>query len=57
MRYARDAFEGLRLMDALMAVKRGEEGCAAGARSGGSRLAGRPWSRSGLTPRPPGVPM
>src|SRR5205807_1062694 len=26
VRYARDAFEGLRLMDALMAVKRGEEG-------------------------------
>ena len=25
VRYARDAFEGLRLMDALMAVKRGEE--------------------------------
>ena len=28
MRYARDAFEGLRLMDALMAVKRGEPGAA-----------------------------
>jgi len=28
VRYARDAFEGLRLMDALMAVKRGEEGAA-----------------------------
>jgi 5-methyltetrahydrofolate--homocysteine methyltransferase len=26
VRYARDAFEGLRLMDAVMAVKRGEEG-------------------------------
>jgi 5-methyltetrahydrofolate--homocysteine methyltransferase len=26
VRYARDAFEGLRLMDAFMAVKRGEEG-------------------------------
>jgi len=26
VRYARDAFEGLRLMDAAMAVKRGEEG-------------------------------
>jgi 5-methyltetrahydrofolate--homocysteine methyltransferase len=26
VRYARDAFEGLRLMDAIMAVKRGEEG-------------------------------
>ncbi|MDN3355248.1 methionine synthase [Actinomadura sp. DC4] len=26
VRYARDAFEGLRLMDALMAVKRGESG-------------------------------
>ena len=28
VRYARDAFEGLRLMDALMAVRRGEEGAA-----------------------------
>ena len=28
VRYARDAFEGLRLMDALMAVKRGEPGAA-----------------------------
>jgi len=28
VRYARDAFEGLRLMDAIMAVKRGEEGAA-----------------------------
>ena len=28
VRYARDAFEGLRLMDALMAVKRGDEGAA-----------------------------
>ncbi len=26
VRYARDAFEGLRLMDSIMAVKRGEEG-------------------------------
>src|SRR5690606_28781879 len=26
VRYAKDAFEGLRLMDAFMAVKRGEEG-------------------------------
>ncbi|MFI0422692.1 methionine synthase [Spongiactinospora sp. 9N601] len=26
VRYARDAFEGLRLMDAIMAVKRGEDG-------------------------------
>jgi 5-methyltetrahydrofolate--homocysteine methyltransferase len=32
VRYARDAFEGLRLMDALMAVKRGEEGAALPAR-------------------------
>ena len=38
VRYARDAFEGLRLMDALMAVKRGEEGAALPApASGGSR--------------------
>jgi len=28
VRYARDAFEGLRLMDAVMAVKRGEQGAA-----------------------------
>lgn len=28
VRYARDAFEGLSLMDAVMAVKRGEEGAA-----------------------------
>ena len=28
VRYARDAFEGLRLMDALMAVKRGDAGAA-----------------------------
>ena len=26
MRYARDAFEGLRLMDTLMGIKRGVEG-------------------------------
>ncbi len=32
VRYARDAFEGLRLMDAVMAVKRGEEGAALPAR-------------------------
>jgi 5-methyltetrahydrofolate--homocysteine methyltransferase len=28
VRYARDAFEGLRLMDAIMAVKRGDEGAS-----------------------------
>ena len=28
VRYARDAFEGLRLMDAFMAVKRGETGAS-----------------------------
>ena len=32
VRYARDAFEGLRLMDALMAIKRGEAGAALPAR-------------------------
>jgi 5-methyltetrahydrofolate--homocysteine methyltransferase len=32
VRYARDAFEGLRLMDAVMAVKRGEPGAALPAR-------------------------
>ena len=52
VRYARDAFEGLRLMDALMAVKRGEEGRAAGAGAAGQgprndpgRGAGRDRSR------------
>jgi 5-methyltetrahydrofolate--homocysteine methyltransferase len=28
VRYARDAFEGLRLMDSIMAIKRGDEGAA-----------------------------
>ena len=28
VRYARDAFEGLRLMDSIMAIKRGEDGAA-----------------------------
>ena len=48
VRYARDAFEGLRLMDALMAVKRGERGlrCQRPG-SDGSRPAGRPSSRAG----------
>ena len=32
VRYARDAFEGLRLMDTIMAIKRGEEGAALPAR-------------------------
>ena len=32
VRYARDAFEGLRLMDALMAIKRGEAGAVLPAR-------------------------
>jgi 5-methyltetrahydrofolate--homocysteine methyltransferase len=47
VRYARDAFEGLRLMDACMAVKRGESGAALPAlrerrvapRAAGARLA------------------
>jgi 5-methyltetrahydrofolate--homocysteine methyltransferase len=46
VRYARDAFEGLRLMDACMAVKRGEAGAAlpaprerrVPAQAGGARL-------------------
>ena len=44
VRYARDAFEGLRLMDALMAVKRGEEGAAlpAPARAPGQARRPRP---------------
>ncbi len=36
VRYARDAFEGLRLMDAFMAVKRGEAGAAAAPAAGGT---------------------
>ena len=40
VRYARDAFEGLRLMDAVMAVKRGEPGPSlAGARAAERRAA------------------
>ena len=43
MRYARDAFEGLRLMDALINVKRGvpEPSCPPCGRGGSSRSAGR----------------
>ena len=37
VRYARDAFEGLSLMDAVMAVKRGEPGCTS---AGAARAAG-----------------
>ena len=36
VRYARDAFEGLRLMDSLMAIKRGEAGAALPARGCGA---------------------
>ena len=58
VRYARDAFEGLRLMDALMAVKRGEEGLRCRRHgSGGSRPAVRPCWRNGSRPKSPGVPM
>ena len=39
VRYARDAFEGLRLMDAVMAVKRGGRGRAA---AGAADPAGAP---------------
>src|SRR4051794_40264042 len=56
VRYARDAFEGLRLMDAFMAVKRGEEGASLpplrerrGGRGGGAP--GAP--PGGETPPPP----
>jgi 5-methyltetrahydrofolate--homocysteine methyltransferase len=47
VRYARDAFEGLRLMDAVMAVKRGVPGrrAARRARPDGSRGARRPARR------------
>ena len=52
VRYARDAFEGLRLMDALMAVKRGEEGAALPApRERRVKARGRSSSRSELRPR------
>ncbi len=47
VRYARDAFEGLRLMDALMAVKRGDEGAALPApRERRVRAVARPISES-----------
>ena len=51
VRYARDAFEGLRLMDALMAVKRGEEGAALPAPRE-RRVRARPPSRAGRRSRP-----
>jgi len=41
VRYARDAFEGLRLMDAVMAVKRGEPGATL-PQPRGRRVAARP---------------
>ena len=41
VRYARDAFEGLRLMDAVMAVKRGDDRRAAAGARGPGRCAGR----------------
>ena len=41
VRYAKDAFEGLRLMDAVMAVKRGEEGAALPALRGRKVAGGR----------------
>ena len=46
VRYARDAFEGLRLMDALMAVKRGEPGADAPAAARAPRPYGRARWRS-----------
>ena len=42
VRYARDAFEGLRLMDAVMAVKRGEAGRAAARAARAAGAARRP---------------
>jgi 5-methyltetrahydrofolate--homocysteine methyltransferase len=51
VRYARDAFEGLRLMDAAMAVKRGVEGASLPEPRGR-----RVKSRSARTPEPVEVP-
>ena len=54
VRYARDAFEGLRLMDALMAVKRGEEGAALPApRERRVKADTRPRVGRGRSPEPP----
>ena len=54
VRYARDAFEGLRLMDAFMAVKRGEAGAAAAAhaRAPGAHRGAAPGHRAGGDARP-----
>ncbi|HLH59568.1 MAG TPA: vitamin B12 dependent-methionine synthase activation domain-containing protein, partial [Streptosporangiaceae bacterium] len=52
VRYARDAFEGLRLMDACMAVKRGETGAALPALRQ-RKVMNRPASAT-LTVTPPG---
>ncbi|MGH3477908.1 MAG: methionine synthase, partial [Nocardioidaceae bacterium] len=51
VRYARDAFEGLRLMDAAMAVKRGDEGASLPEPRGR-----RVKSRTARTPEPVEVP-
>ncbi len=51
VRYARDAFEGLRLMDAAMAVKRGDEGASLPEPRGR-----RVKSRTARTPEPVEIP-
>jgi 5-methyltetrahydrofolate--homocysteine methyltransferase len=56
VRYARDAFEGLRLMDAMMAVKRGEPGAALPAlRQRRVRLASGAARGAGQGPAGPGA--
>jgi 5-methyltetrahydrofolate--homocysteine methyltransferase len=53
VRYARDAFEGLRLMDAVMAVKRGEAGAALPApRERRVKLKPKPLVKEGELPIP-----
>ncbi len=54
VRYARDAFEGLRLMDAMMAVKRGEPGAALPAPRE-RRVRARPQAAGPGTDRPDGT--
>src|SRR6266700_2697786 len=54
VRYARDAFEGLRLMDAMVAVKRGEPGAALPAPRE-RRVRARPQAAGPGTDRPDGT--
>jgi 5-methyltetrahydrofolate--homocysteine methyltransferase len=53
VRYARDAFEGLRLMDAVMAVQRGDPGASLPERRG-PRVTARPRPAPDADAEPPG---